>query len=208
MFEKLRIPLKPISEFIASFFAWVHPNVITIGGFLLGFIPVYFFIKGNTTLAAVGMIFYISDFLDGAVARLTGRVSLFGEVLDATLDRITDGFLIFSIAQGGFISWTLAFITLLGFYLVSYTRARVGEASAKRVKLNVGIAQRGDRILLILLASIFYFDKIYIPILDLSVNSFEIVFVILLILTWLTAIWRMIVAYKELNIKHNNEKSI
>jgi len=197
MFEKLRDPLKPISEFIAKFFIWMHPNTISIVGFLLSFIPVYFFLNGDTAFAVVGMAVYLFDFLDGAVARLTGKVSLFGEVLDATLDRVTDGLLIFSIAGGGYISWTLAFITLLGFYLVSYTRARVGEATAKKVKLNVGIAQRGDRILLILLASIFYFDQI--SILGMNVNSLQLIFIVLLITTWITALWRMVAAYQKIN---------
>ncbi len=207
MFEKLRGLLKPLSEFIAKFFTWLHPNAISILGFLLSSIPIYFFIKGDTKLAALGMIVYLFDFLDGAVARLSGKVSLFGEVLDATLDRVTDGLLIFAIAEGGFISWTLAFITLLGFYLVSYTRARVGEATAKRIKLNVGIAQRGDRIMIIILACLFYFENIKISLLDLTINSMEVAFGLLLILTWTTAIWRLIAAYKQIvlnGIKHES----
>jgi len=206
MFEKLRGPLKPVADFFAKFFLWMHPNTISIVGFLLGFIPVYFFINGNTRLAAVGILVYLFDFFDGAVARFTNRVSLFGEALDATLDRVTDGLLIYSIAQGGFVSWTIAFIALLGFYSVSYIRARVGEASAKRVKLNVGIAQRGDRILIVLMASIFYFDNINMPFIKNSVNSLEVAMVLLIILTWITAIWRLYSGYKRLNSKNDSNE--
>jgi phosphatidylglycerophosphate synthase len=196
MFEGLRDKIKPFSDLFGKMFSFLHPNTITIIGFLASFIPVYFFIKGGVFLAGISMIVYALDFLDGAVARYTKRVSIFGEVLDAVLDRVTDGFLIWAIAIGGFVSWNLAFIVLLGFYLVSYIRARAGEATAKEVKLNIGIGQRGDRLLLIFLASIFYFDKITIPIIKCNLNSMELVFCLLVFTTWETVIVRMIQAFK------------
>jgi len=196
MFEGLRDKIRPISDYFGKMFSFLHPNTITIIGFLATFIPVYFFVKGEVFLAGISMIVYALDFLDGAVARYTKRVSIFGEVLDAVLDRVTDGFLIWAIAIGGFVSWNLAFIVLLGFYLVSYIRARVGEATAKKIKLNIGIGQRGDRLLLIFLASVFYFDKIAIPIIEVYLNSVEIVFLILVFTTWQTVFARMIKAFK------------
>jgi len=196
MFEGLRSKIKPMSDLLGKMFSFLHPNTITIIGFLASFIPVYFFVKGEVFLAGISMIVYVLDFLDGAVARYTKRVSIFGEVLDAVLDRVTDGFLIWAIAIGGFVSWNLAFIVLLGFYLVSYIRARVGEATAKNVKLNVGIGQRGDRLFILFFASVFYFDKITIPIIELTTNSMEIAFVILVFTTWQTVFARMIKAFK------------
>lgn len=198
MLERFRKPTKPIADLIAKYFTWLHPNMITIMGFLLGFIPAYFFINGQPRIAGIGVLVTFFDFLDGAVARFTGRVSIFGEVLDASLDRVIDGLIIFSIAQGGFVSWNLAMIVLIGFYMVSYIRARAGEASAKKVKLNVGLAQRGERIIVLIIASIFYFDNILIPFVDIPLNSLELAFIVLGVFAWQTAILRLVTAYKRL----------
>jgi hypothetical protein len=82
--------------------------------------------------------------------------------------------------------------------MVSYVRARTGEAAAKEIKLNVGIAQRGERVLILMLASIFYIDKITIPFFNTTLNSLELVFIILGVLTWQTAIHRLVIARKKL----------
>lgn len=198
MFERLRGPFEPVSKFIAKFFTWLHPNTISIIGFCIGFVPVYFFMNGYPRYAGLGILLYLFDFLDGAVARFTGKVSLFGEVLDASLDRITDGLIIFAIATSGFVSWNLAIFVFIGTYLVSYVRARTGEATAKKIKLDVGIGQRGDRIFLLLLGSIFYTENIKIPFIDQRINSLELVFLILLFVTWQTVLLRFYVAYKKL----------
>lgn len=206
MFERFREPLKPVMDFFAKYFTWLHPNAITIIGFFLGFIPILFFFTGNPRLGGIMLPIYLFDSLDGAVARYTGRVSRFGEVLDATFDRVIDGLTIFAIAKGGFISWNFAIVALLGFYLVSYVRARTGEAAAKKVKLDVGIAQRGDRIFILAVASILYFEEISLPFLAQTVNTLQIAFVLLCFLTWFTVIQRLLVAYKRLKpLEKKNE---
>lgn len=207
MLEKLRGPVEPIANYVAKFFAWLHPNTISLIGFVIGFLPVSLFMMGEPRWAGVGLIIHLFDFLDGAVAKFTGKVSLFGEVLDASLDRIIDGLVIFSIAKGGFVSWNLAIVVLIGSYLVSYVRARTGEAAAKKVKLNVGFAQRGERVIMITLASLFFIDNISIPVLDIKANTLEIVFVILAIFAWQTVIVRFKTAYDKLNSLKNEQKS-
>lgn len=207
MLEKLRDTLKPISGKIAKYFTWIDPNVLTIIGVLLTIVPAYFFIIGEPRIAGFAILLTLFDFLDGAVARYTGKVSLFGEFLDATMDRIADGVIIFAIAVGGFVSWSLAFVVLVGSFLVSYTRARAGEASAKKVKLNVGIAQRGDRLLILFLASVLFVDQISIPFTEFTLNSLEIAFIILALLAWETVVVRILASYKLLG-KAKNEQEL
>ncbi len=203
MLEQNRDKLNPITEFAAKFFTWMHPNTISIIGFFIGFIPAYFFISGQARLGGIALLVYQFDFIDGAVARLTDRVSKFGEVLDASLDRVTDGLVIFSIAQGGFVSWNLAFVTLLGFYLVSYVRARSEAAARKSIILNVGFAQRAERMIILMIASFFYIDRITFA--GSTFNLLEATFVLLAVLTWQTVIFRFYSAYKTLE-KNNNEQ--
>ncbi len=192
MLEKLRGPFKPIVEALARPLKGIDPNIITIIGFLLGFVPVYLFIKGNTLLAGLSIFLYLFDSIDGALARLSGRVTKFGAVLDSTFDRIVDASLILSIAIGGFVSWELSGVVLIGSFLVSYIRARVEGASNNSFKMDVGIAQRGDRIFLIAIGAIFYFEDVFF-----DLNSLEIIFALLAILSWITVIWRLFYAYKK-----------
>ena len=193
MLEKFREQLKPISEFVAKPFLRLDPNVISLLGFLIGFIPIYFYLAHKPLLAGISMIVYAFDSIDGAVARMNNKVTKFGAVLDATLDRIIDGAIIFAIAEAGYVTWELAILVFSGSFLVSYVRARVEGASSNSFKMNVGIAQRGDRLILIMLASIFYFDNIFN-----RFNSFEIVFPILAILAWITVLWRLLYSFKNL----------
>ena len=197
MLEKLRGPFRPLSNQIARYFTWLHPNTISIVGFILGFIPVYLYLKGFPRYAGVALLVYLFDFLDGAVAKFTGKASLFGEVLDATLDRIIDALIIFALAKGGFINSYLAVITGLGFFLVSYVRARTGEAAAdKKIRLDIGLAQRGERVIILMLASVFYVEEVSIPIIDIYTNSLQIVLTILALFAWETVIFRLVYAYK------------
>jgi archaetidylinositol phosphate synthase len=191
MIEKYRNKIQPGTEFVARYFSWLHPNTISIVGFLFGFIPVYFYIHGQPLFAGIGLLVYFFDFLDGAVARLTKKASTFGEVLDASLDRVTDGLIIFSIIYGGFVSWELGVFVMMGFFLVSYIRARAEAAARKVVKLDVGFAQRGERVIILMLASVFYFEHITIPVIDVSLNSLQFVFIVLGVLTWETVIYRL-----------------
>lgn len=194
MLERLRDPMRVVADFLAKFFTWLPPNVITFVGLILTFVPVYFFSIGEARWGGLALLLSLFDFLDGSVARYTEQVTLFGEFLDATFDRIADGLIVFSLAYGGFISWSFAFLLLIGFYIVSYTRARAGEASAKKVKLNVGLAQRGDRILLLFLSAIFYTEGIVI--FNLNLNTIQLASALIAILAWQTVILRIWSAYK------------
>jgi len=196
MFEKNRDKITPFINIIAKPLSIFPPNFLTLIGFLLSFIPMYFFAKGNSLIGGITMLVLLFDSFDGAVARLTNKKSVFGEVLDSSLDRIVDAFIIFSIIFGGFISWQLGMLTLIGSFMVSYMRARGEAASGKSFKLNVGIGQRGDRLFLIILGSVFYFEN-FLGKFE-NINSLEFVFFLQLLFTWITVIWRFIVSYKNL----------
>ena len=95
------------------------------------------------------------DVLDGAVARAGGTASKFGAVLDSTCDRLVDAAVFASIAW--YFSrhdqpWMLAgcLLCLILGSLTSYIRAR-----AEGVGLNatVGIAERAERLIIILVGT-------------------------------------------------------
>jgi len=89
------------------------------------------------------------DAIDGAVARLTRRESDFGAFLDATLDRYADAAVIIGIALYLESHYLLAFLALLGCFMVSYTRAR---AELFIPRCDVGLGERAERLIIIILA--------------------------------------------------------
>ena len=90
------------------------------------------------------------DVLDGAVARVSGRVTKFGGYLDAICDRYVDAMVVGAAAVvTGY--WTLSLITLAGTLLVSYAKARAAmEVPVSNLEWP-DLMERGERSALFLL---------------------------------------------------------
>lgn len=102
-------------------------------------------------------VFAVFDTTDGVMARLSGTVSTWGAFLDSTLDRFGDvavfGGLLLWFTIGGGRSPVLAVVTLwcLGTgTITSYIKAR---AEALGMKVEVGISQRADRLVIVLVGA-------------------------------------------------------
>jgi CDP-diacylglycerol---glycerol-3-phosphate 3-phosphatidyltransferase len=137
--------------------AGVTPDVITIIG-TVGAVTsaLVFFTRGawfTGTLLVWG--FVMLDLVDGAVARAGGRASKFGAVLDSSCDRIADA------AVFGSLAWYFArhdqrwmllaaLLCLVLGSLTSYIRAR---AEGVGLTATVGIAERADRLIIVLVGT-------------------------------------------------------
>ncbi|MEO5852415.1 MAG: phosphatidylinositol phosphate synthase [Nocardioides sp.] len=133
----------------------VSPDAVTVVGTLgvcvgaLAFFPQGRLLTGVLVIAA----FVFSDMVDGHMARLTGRTSLFGAFLDSTLDRIADGAIFAGLALyfagpgDADLYVVLSLVCLLMGGVVSYARAR---AESLGFQAKVGIAERADRLVAIL----------------------------------------------------------
>jgi CDP-diacylglycerol--glycerol-3-phosphate 3-phosphatidyltransferase len=100
-------------------------------------------------MAVIGMPL---DAIDGGVARRLGRQSAFGAFFDSTLDRFAEGALLAGLGyyfavRGDALSVVVAFIALIGSFMVSYTRAR---AEGLGLECKVGLFSRFGRFLLLL----------------------------------------------------------
>ena len=96
------------------------------------------------------------DILDGALARVTGQVSPFGAFLDSVLDRYSDlmvlAGIVFLFARLGRLEVVAAtLLALIGTVMVSYTRAR---AESVDVECKVGVMERGERMLVLILGAL------------------------------------------------------
>ena len=130
----------------------VHPNTVTIVGFVLQLCIGVVYAAGHFRLGGV-LLFLLApvDALDGALARATGKQSNFGAFLDSSLDRLSDAALILGIAayylrRGVQLEVALFSLALVGSLMVSYIRAR---AEALSFTCKVGLLTRMERIVLI-----------------------------------------------------------
>lgn len=142
MISKLREWWEPISRRIFQRAASLNPNYITLLTPLFGGLAGYCLYLQNYKLASLMILLSgVTDLIDGAIARAGKKETRFGAILDSTCDRLSEG-LIYAGASPHFpIPASLA---LLFSYLVSYIRA-------KDDRIRAGIAERGERILLLTL---------------------------------------------------------
>ena len=135
----------------------VSPNTVTLVGTLgvcagaLVCFPQGWLLAGVLVIVA----FVFSDMIDGYMARTSGQISPFGAFLDSTLDRIGDaaifgGLAMYYVGPGDNQAWAgLAIYCLSMGSVTSYARAR---AESLGMQAKVGIAERADRLVLILAA--------------------------------------------------------
>jgi len=133
----------------------VSPNTVTLVGTLGVVAGALVFFPRGWLLAGVLVItaFVFSDMIDGYMARTSGQMSPFGAFLDSTLDRIGDaaifgGLAMYYVGPGdnGWVAALAIYCLSMG-SVTSYARAR---AESLGMQAKVGIAERADRLVLIL----------------------------------------------------------
>jgi len=197
MFNKFRPQLLPLVNFVATPFMRIHPNILSLMSFAMAAPGFYFYVKGNSLLGSLFILGALFDSVDGVVARKTDKTSKFGGVLDATLDRIFEGVLLLCIGIGNLVSWNLVMLLYIFSISVSYVKSKaetvLQETSVGTNQLSVGIAQRGERVVIIFLSSIL--NYFFTP----ESNSlFNIALLILTLLAAFTLLWRLKVVYNLL----------
>lgn len=142
--------LEPVGGSLARF--GIHPNTITLVGFLLQAGVAGLFALGHARWGGVLLLLVAPlDAVDGAVARASGNETPFGAFLDSTVDRVSDAVLILGLTayrfqEGMLLQVGLLLVALVAALMVSYTRAR---AEALGLSCKVGLVTRMERILLI-----------------------------------------------------------
>ena len=101
------------------------PNGITFFGLLGGWLTCLLFVwTRNALLFGFLMILWgLFDAVDGALARLTNRVTKFGSYLDAICDRL---FEVSAMLAAAYVTgyWAISFLLAAGILMVSYAKAR------------------------------------------------------------------------------------
>jgi CDP-diacylglycerol--glycerol-3-phosphate 3-phosphatidyltransferase len=130
----------------------VSPDVITWTGFILTLGAAALIITEH--LFAAGFVVLIAgffDMLDGALARMTNKVTRFGGILDSTLDRLSEAVLLLGILvvyarEQSMLGIIFVGLTLISSLLVSYIKAR---AEALGLECEVGLFTRPERVVVL-----------------------------------------------------------
>lgn len=137
----------------------LSPNAFTVIGLFLNIIVAAIIGSGNLVVGGImALVAGAFDMLDGAVARVTGKITRFGGFFDSTLDRYSESIVYFGLlfylleTDAGTTAIALLFAAIVGSLMVSYTRARAEAAS---IDAEVGLFARPERIILLAILLIF-----------------------------------------------------
>jgi len=128
------------------------PNGISLTGFALNLVAAGLILADYFFLAGIAFIVgSLMDMFDGRYSRMSGKGTQFGAFLDSTLDRIEEGVVLAATAtyfakNGDEVAVGAVVLTVVGSYMVSYTRAR---AEALGVECKVGVASRAVRVVIL-----------------------------------------------------------
>jgi CDP-diacylglycerol---glycerol-3-phosphate 3-phosphatidyltransferase len=132
----------------------ISPNALTVTGCALHAGVAWLLASGHLGLGAIALALCAGfDGIDGALARITGRVSRAGAFLDSTLDRVSEilvffGLLVYALRLGDPITVALVYVVIAGSLMVSYTRAR---SEGIGCPTRVGVFGRLERTVILVL---------------------------------------------------------
>jgi len=188
--ERVDSALEPLARALAR--AGFTPNSLTYIGLIFSVAAGLLFAIREPRFAGVALLVCgFFDAIDGAVARVSRKETPFGGVLDSVVDRYTEAAIFVGIVYWGIHGgmpelrgwgWLVGVLALVGSFMVSYTRARAEAAGSG--KLDVGIAERGERLLILGVGAL--------------LNQTGYAVVLVAILAFLTAAHRLVAAHRRL----------
>mgnify|MGYP000697337537 CR=1 FL=1 len=196
MLEERREKFKKIETEIGRIFSKLgpSPNQYTLNSIVFGiFCFVSLFYKNFTLALIFFLISAIFDFVDGAVAKYSNKITKIGAYLDTVSDRFVEALIflaLLTIPLPKFIfdSKYWIFLCLFGSLMTTYAKAAAKEKELVTQELKKGLFGRGERMILIgitILVGIFNKDLMVYPLSLLAIFSN------------LTAIQRIILALKS-----------
>jgi|SRR3989339_515970 len=166
----------------------LSPNIISLFVLITGLAAAYFIYIGSFAISIVLILFSgIFDFLDGAVAKATGKVTKFGAMLDSIIDKTTEIAVYLAIALLSPPLFLPASLAIAAFMVSSYISKHAAAIGVVKKKVH-GTLERKERIVLIIIALVFFAYASYI-------------LYLIAILSAVTALQRIWITGKALNWK-------
>jgi CDP-diacylglycerol--glycerol-3-phosphate 3-phosphatidyltransferase len=163
--------------------------LVTVGAAVL--IVTDHFLAAGVVVLVAGLF----DMLDGALARLTGKTTRFGAILDSSLDRLSEGavllalLVVFAREQQSSGSLVVG-VTMLGSIMVSYIRARI---EGMGIECKAGIFTRPERVIIMALGLM----------LNQFNNALLAALSIIAFFSWVTVIERLVYAWRSTREKNH-----
>ena len=137
----------------------IGPMGISLVSFITAIVAGYSFYMADLDekqwlLIGALMVFLtaVFDALDGIVARMRGIASRRGDLVDHTLDRVSDIIIVGGIALGPLVDITLGFAAIIGILMLSYMGTQAQAVGAGRE--YAGLLGRADRLVVLVLVPI------------------------------------------------------
>jgi CDP-diacylglycerol--glycerol-3-phosphate 3-phosphatidyltransferase len=147
-----------LRDFLAKALFIFNPNTLTFLGLVFNIVVGVLFAFGHVVGAGYMMILSGAfDILDGAVARISKKITRFGGYFDSVIDRYSDlavwvGIMIYFATIGNAFYLVLTSIAMIGAVMISYARAR---AELVIPLCKVGFMERPERHITLMLGAIF-----------------------------------------------------
>lgn len=156
--DRVEFIIAPLAQAMSRF----HPNTISwasfimawVAGLLLFFSPYMWELLLPLSAVAI-LVSGTLDALDGKVARLTGKASKRGDLLDHILDRYSDVVMIGAVAVSAWCNPYIGIVAIIGVLLTSYMGTQSQAVGAGR--LYSGLLGRADRVVLLTAAALLQF---------------------------------------------------
>jgi CDP-diacylglycerol--glycerol-3-phosphate 3-phosphatidyltransferase len=154
--------MRPLGDSLGR--AGLSANAVTTAGLAIQVGVAVLILDGRLLLAGlVAIVAALCDGIDGAIAKAAGTTDRFGAFYDSTADRLADALYFLPVAwlygidpdtasHRSDLVAALALATLVASFLVSYVRAR---AEALGMEAKVGIAERAERVIVMIIGLVF-----------------------------------------------------
>jgi phosphatidylglycerophosphate synthase len=150
-------------------------NVISVLAVAAAGVACFGFATGRLGLGlAFVIVSVVIDMLDGSVARAAGTASPFGMVLDHTTDRYSELLYVFGLCYGGYAPFWLGLLCVFSMLMPSYVRAKVEGSGAGKSCQGVGIAERKEKLTIMIVSIILAFfirDAVFYGLVAITVVS-------------------------------------
>lgn len=193
--DKIATIIDPLTIRLYKF--GLSPNQLSVGSLISAVVAGLSFYLNIVALAVIAIASNaLLDALDGGLARIADSAGRRGDLVDHVIDRYSDIFIVGGIFFGGYVSWQIGVIALVGVLMTSYLGT---QAQALGIGRNYGgILGRADRLVIIFIVGtlnvIYPFTIIWFPLLGWMMIGFAVI-------SNFTALQRFYYTLRELNGK-------
>jgi archaetidylinositol phosphate synthase len=194
---------------VAKVFSGISPNVLSAVSLICAALMFFILVLWRDPFALVIALILVIlngffDAIDGAVARVTGKGSPKGDLVDHVIDRYADFFIITGIGMSAFAHAELGLLTLGSVMIASYMGTQSQALGMKRD--YGGILGRAERmVLLIIFLPLQYVSVMYylsnphiMSVSGFGISVLDVLLVILIVASNVTALQRLLRMWRAL----------